>query len=48
MSEQEVRKIVEIVRQINLLVIKYLEAGGDAEYMSSQLKQLAEILDNSE
>lgn len=39
--------LLDIMADIDLLVIKYLEAGGDPEYIADQLKQISDIVTDS-
>ena len=48
MTDKQALALMKMVKEIHLLVIKYLEAGGDAAYIAKQLKELSEIVERSE
>ena len=48
MTDKQALALMKMVKEIHLLVIKYLEAGGDATYIAKQLKELSEIVERSE
>ena len=47
-NNQQSLRLMKMVRAIHLLVIKYLEAGGDPAYIAKQLKELSDIVERSE